>query len=281
MSEFAPPLPPMGGAGTLASALLTLRRAGRGMPSADLRHFRVPPLDAAHVATYRDALGFDGPAVPLTYLYLLAQRSHLALMLDDGFPYPVPGVVHVANDLAWDPGVAGWRADRPGAIEAGVAIEPPTSSGACFLTLHARLLQEDRIVARCGSRYLARRGTRRGAPNTAGPSAPPAGTEVGRYALSADAGRRYAKVSGDANPIHLWPWSARLLGFSRPITHGMHTVARIAAEMERGTGASLRRIDARFVKPVPIPGEVVLYADAGCVQAWSGGVLAAEAACEF
>ena len=281
MSDIAPPLPPMGGPGMLASALLTLRRRGRGTPSAELRRFRVPPLDAAHVATYRAALGFDGPAVPLTYLYLLAQRSHLALMLDRGFPFPVPGMVHIANDLAWDPGVAGWRADRPGVIEAGVTSEPPTTSGARFLTLHARLMQDDRIVARCASRYLARRGTRRGAPNDAGPTPSPVGTEVGRYALSADAGRRYAKLSGDANPIHLWPWSARLLGFRRPIIHGMHTVARIAAEMERGTGAPLRRIDARFVKPVPIPGEVVLYADAGRVQAWSGGVLAAEAACEF
>ena len=46
---------------------------------------------------------------------------------------------------------------------------------------------------------------------------------------SADLGVRYARVSGDWNPHHLWPWSARLLGYKSPIVHGMWTVARTLA----------------------------------------------------
>jgi hypothetical protein len=64
-----------------------------------------------------------------------------------------------------------------------------------------------------------------------------------------DTGRLYARLSGDYNPIHLWPWSARLLGFKRPIIHGMHTVGRAVAEIEieNATARVARRITAEVV----------------------------------
>lgn len=45
-------------------------------------------------------------------------------------------------------------------------------------------------------------------------------------------GIRYAKVSGDWNPHHLYPWSARLIGYKMPIAHGMWTLGRVIAEMK-------------------------------------------------
>lgn len=41
-----------------------------------------------------------------------------------------------------------------------------------------------------------------------------------------DTGRRYGASSGDRNPIHPLPLTARLFGFSRTVAHGMGTVAR-------------------------------------------------------
>ena len=38
-----------------------------------------------------------------------------------------------------------------------------------------------------------------------------------RWRLPADQGRRYAAVSGDYNPIHLYGWAARPFGFKQPI----------------------------------------------------------------
>ena len=42
-----------------------------------------------------------------------------------------------------------------------------------------------------------------------------------------DAGRRYAKVSGDVNPIHLSGLTAKAFGFKRAIAHGMWVKARV------------------------------------------------------
>lgn len=43
--------------------------------------------------------------------------------------------------------------------------------------------------------------------------------------FSDDIGRKYARVSGDYNPIHLHPYTAKLLGFKKAIAHGMFSKA--------------------------------------------------------
>ena len=45
-------------------------------------------------------------------------------------------------------------------------------------------------------------------------------------ALPSDLGKVYAKISGDYNPIHLHPLSAKLFGLKRHIAHGMWTKAK-------------------------------------------------------
>jgi acyl dehydratase len=68
-------------------------------------------------------------------------------------------------------------------------------------------------------------------------------------------------VSGDWNPIHLWTWSARLMGMRRPIIHGMHTLARACAELEQASGRRVVALDGRFKAPAPLGSELLLGAD--------------------
>jgi len=65
-------------------------------------------------------------------------------------------------------------------------------------------------------------------------------------------------LSGDWNPIHLWPWSARLMGMRAPIIHGMHSVAQACALLERARGQRVMRLDCRFKMPVPLGADVTL-----------------------
>lgn len=53
----------------------------------------------------------------------------------------------------------------------------------------------------------------------------------GRWDAPADTGRRYARVSGDWNPIHVSGLGAWLFGFAHPIAHGMWTKARALAAL--------------------------------------------------
>ena len=80
------------------------------------------------------------------------------------------------------------------------------------------------------------------------------GEPLASWSLPASAGRRYAGLSGDANPIHLGRLSARAFGLREPIMHGMHTLARCEAELQRLTGAAPRRLQMQFLRPLPLPG---------------------------
>ena len=85
------------------------------------------------------------------------------------------------------------------------------------------------------------------------------------WRLPADLGRTYASVSGDANPIHLYPLTARALGFPRQIAHGMWTLARCVAAIENRLPTAVT-VEAAFKKPVFLPGTVAFAArqdDAG------------------
>jgi acyl dehydratase len=65
-------------------------------------------------------------------------------------------------------------------------------------------------------------------------------------------------VSGDWNPIHLAPLSARLFGFERAIVHGMWSLGRIAAELGPRVAASAVELSAAFKLPVLLPAAVTL-----------------------
>ncbi|NEE34966.1 hypothetical protein G3M53_57270, partial [Streptomyces sp. SID7982] len=82
---------------------------------------------------------------------------------------------------------------------------------------------------------------------------------VAEWRLPGDLGRRYGAVSGDRNPIHLHPLTARLFGFPRAIAHGMWTAARCLAEA--GDGAEIRSVRAEFRAPVLLPATVTYAAD--------------------
>jgi acyl dehydratase len=68
-----------------------------------------------------------------------------------------------------------------------------------------------------------------------------------------DIGRRYARVSGDANPIHMHPLAAKAFGQPTTIAHGMWTKARCLAALE-GELPAAYTADVRFKLPLRIPG---------------------------
>ena len=76
-------------------------------------------------------------------------------------------------------------------------------------------------------------------------------------AIPDDIGRRYGAVSGDRNPIHLHPLSARLFGMPRPIAHGMWLQARCLAELEAELPDAFTT-GVRFKLPVAL-GAVVAF----------------------
>ena len=67
--------------------------------------------------------------------------------------------------------------------------------------------------------------------------------------------RAFATVSGDHNPIHLYPVTAKALGFPRQIAHGMWSLGRCVAALENRLPEAVT-VDVAFKKPILLPGKV-------------------------
>ncbi|MBU1342149.1 MAG: hypothetical protein KKE44_02515 [Proteobacteria bacterium] len=72
-------------------------------------------------------------------------------------------------------------------------------------------------------------------------------------------GRRYAAVSGDYNPHHLYTVLAKLFGFKKAIAHGMWSLASVIARLNKKFGIhDSARIEASFKLPIFMPATTTL-----------------------
>ncbi|MFC5462727.1 MaoC/PaaZ C-terminal domain-containing protein [Massilia niabensis] len=270
-SLLPPSLPPMGAA-LLLRALFKRPHGTGAAPSAPLRsEFLADAFERADVERYNAALGFAPGATPVTYYYLAVQRAHMVTMLAPAFPYRIAGMVHVENVLV----LHGGPMLGPMRLSTRIDMLPPTASGAVYCALETEGRCGDARVFTCTSKYLALRGQRRGG---AAPAVVEPGSTISEWTLSPSAGRAYARVSGDWNPIHLGRWTARLMGLREPIIHGMHSVGKAAAQLEQASGQRVTAISVRFRAPIPLGATVVLAKgfEPGSYALYCQGRLAAE-----
>jgi acyl dehydratase len=208
-------------------------------------------VDRDHARAYAEVGGFPvKDTVPVTYPHLLAFPLHRAILTDRAFPWPAMGTVHVANVLT------AHRHVLPGEVlDVTVRAEPERQHPrGTTVDLVAEVRAGGTTVWTSTSTYLRRgRGTEGAEP--AGPAAPDPVPGTVDWRLPGDVGRRYAAVSGDWNPIHLYPWTARPLGFPRQIAHGMWSTARCVAALENRLPERVT-IDVVFRTPVLLPSTV-------------------------
>lgn len=227
-----------------AKALLS-RGGGTTLPDTELVRPEVV-VDPAHAAAYAEVCGFRySDELPATYPHMLVFGMQMSLMTEPGFPFPLLGLVHVENRIIQR------RPLRLGeTFSARVRAENlrPHEKGR-QLDLVSELCADEETVWSEVSTYL-RRGD---GASPAGPRAvmtPPSPT--GLWHIPGDIGRRYAEVSGDRNPIHLHPLTARLFGFPKAIAHGMWTKAHALASFE-GRLPPAFSVEVRFKQPVLLP----------------------------
>jgi acyl dehydratase len=254
--ETAPSMPAL-----FARAALTARGRGGDLPDTRLARRNVR-VESGQLAGYARVCGFDvGNTLPLTYPHVLVFPLQVALMSDRSFPLALPGLVHVRNTIEQLRPIG---TEEPLDLEVWAERFARHRSGAT-VDLCASVTADGAEVWRDRSTYLARGAT---APE----GAPEADVEVAvgdldrpvaTWRVPDDAGRRYAAVSGDVNPIHLSGLTAKAFGFKRAIAHGMWVKARALAALS-GRLPDAVTADVAFKKPLYLPSTVTLStAEAG------------------
>jgi len=204
-------------------------------------------IDRGHLAAYDRVCGFRlRDELPPTYPHVIVFPLSMQLMTQSDFPFPVIGLVHIGNRIeqlrpihAQEILSVRVRADDLGDHDRGTRFD-----------LVAEAEAGGEPVWRGRSTYLHREGN--GSPGGGGERPePPRPSAV--WNVPGDIGRRYADVSGDRNPIHLHPLSARLFGMPGAIAHGMWLKARCLAALE-GLTPDRFHVEVQFKLPLPIPG---------------------------
>ncbi|WP_027019635.1 MaoC/PaaZ C-terminal domain-containing protein [Corynebacterium sputi] len=185
------------------------------------------------------------------HIHSLIMPLQLQLMGADDFPLPMMGLVHTDNS---------YRQLKPIAVDSTVDLEVRVSGFrehrvGTEILLDAVVSQNGEVAVEERSVYLARGRRLKDAEAAESKDREkfkvPAPTAIWR--LPAGIGRKWAKVSGDWNPIHITGLSAKALGMPGAIAHGMYTASRALAEADaRGSF----EFDIAFGAPVVLPATV-------------------------
>jgi len=243
--------------GPLYRRVLLTRHSGTELPDTTLV-LRDVHVDREHLARYQRVCGYRvGDALAPGYPHVLAFPLALALMARRDFPFPVAGLVHLANRI---------ELLRP--VDAAERLELTVRAADLrghprgrSVDVRATASVGDEVVWRGVSTYL--RKEKPGSPGAAAATeaAPADGI---RWTIGRDVGTAYARVSGDRNPIHTSRLAARAFGYPGPIAHGMWTAARCLATLS-GRLPGAYTVEVTFRRPIVLPARVCF---AGTPEEW-------------
>lgn len=237
------------------------------LPKPGLKKGQVLPEMAAHwpnahanlsqVASYRAVCGIaDEASLPLLYPYVLTSPVQMSLIARRDFPLKPLGVVHVRNHVLQH------RPILPGEtmeVQSRIAASRVAKQGLEF-DIATLIHRDGERVWECLSTYLTR--GKFGEPDPAPassrlPELTAVETETA-WQVPANMGRRYARVSGDYNVIHVSNLLARLFGFRGAIIHGMWSAAKCLASLPPWTADGPLSYRVAFKGPIPIGSRVVM-----------------------
>ena len=258
-----------------ARVLTPMPRQRAPHPPDDVLRLAGVRIDADHVSRYAALVGEPQSAqLPLLYPSLLGFGLQLRLLSDRRFPVPALGLLHLSNQVRTTRAI---QRDAVLDVEVRATALRPHHRGRT-VDLLTQVSQDGEPVWFQTSTYLHRE-HREPVPSGSAPlradldqsdrdRTGPRGADLGRgpagelspsacWHLPADLGRRYAALSGDVNPIHLYPLGAKALGLRRQIVHGMWTAAAVAgALVNRMPAAVLFTVE--FRRPIALPSTVWL-----------------------
>jgi len=246
---------------TPSSTLSLYFRAATARKSGDIAGGKLPPLAVTlsgvqakpkNLAQYRDLCGFTkGPCMPATYPHILAFPLHMELLVSKEFPLPLLGLVHVRNEFTQYRSIGNQEI-----LDIECYLEGPTDVGkGKEFDIVTKVSIAGNLVWESISTNLYRCKTDVDDQKKATTSTFSADT-VRNWTVAENTGRRYAKVSGDSNLIHLYAFTAKLFGFKRAIAHGMWSKACAVAELDNLLPNGPFKVSVAFKLPVFMPAQV-------------------------
>jgi len=230
------------------------------IPKLSLHLKNIKP-DYKKVKLYAKVCGFkfEGQDLPITYPHVLAFNLHLKLMTHKRFPLPVMGLVHIRNTITAHRSIL---MNELLDLHVFIGESRVTNKGLEF-DIHSKVSinKETAWESITTNLYIIKKvanKTIKTAKNTLRQYETQSSLRYHQqWSLPENLGRKYARASGDANPIHLHTLLAKAFGFKHAITHGMwlkaHTIASLDPIIKDKSAVT---ISVEFKQPTPLNSEV-------------------------
>ena len=215
-------------------------------------------LSATHLQRYREICSVPTSSrVPPAYLHTVAMPLHMQLFIADKFPVKVLGLIHLRNTIRLfrDPPL---NAPLKLTVHFDTMRLTPFGQEYDFTT---RYMLENEVVWEEVSTMFARgnappkEGSKR--PSIERSNHPASGVKTDSLNIAENTGWRYARVSGDFNPIHLTARTAKMFGFKQAVAHGMWSMGRCLGSAASELPAGRIQVDTQFKLPVYLPSEAL------------------------
>lgn len=222
-------------------------------------------LSQSHLQRYRDICGVpDAATLPPAYLHTVAMPVHMQMFVAAKFPVKVLGLIHLRNtikvirpiDVKGDLRLS-VRFDTMRVTEFGQEYD--------FTTRYERdgvVVWEEVSTMFARGNTPPKEGSKR--PSIERAAAPAEGTSTVTLDIAKNTGWRYARVSGDFNPIHLTERTAAMFGFKQAVAHGMWSMGRCLGAAAQQLPVGALQVDTQFKLPVYLPSQSL-------VKSWSVG----------
>ena len=210
-------------------------------------------IDEKHLNNFRAICGYNpGSKVPATYFQALAMPLVLNIMSNSRFPIRALGKMHLRNKVSilenFDP-------RQPINLMASIGDSLLTSRGLEWNMDFSATIDNQQVWSGV-STYLYNCET---GMSRREKSQLIRGDNPQEWLVPKGTGRRYGRISGDCNPIHLSSLTARMFGFRSAIAHGMWSKSRCLAALEDQLPESGYSVDVAFHRPLYLPSEVKFY----------------------
>jgi hypothetical protein len=203
-----------------------------------------------HIQAYREAcgLGNDG-MLPLLYPHVFTSAMHIHMLANKRFPVSALGAVHARNHILQHRQITeNEQVDLQCAFSDARVLK-----GGLEVDIVTKVLAGEACLWESVSSYMFL-GKKFGKPGEVHPMS--SFDELGppnlkaQWHVTPDMWRRYAKITGDYNPIHVSRILAKVFGFKRDIAHGMWSLAKCMAHLQDMSYEGPVRLDVAFKGPV-------------------------------
>jgi acyl dehydratase len=203
-----------------------------------------------------------GDTLPILYPHVMAGSMHMNMLSHKAFPIRLLGSVHLKNTITQIKAIAD---DAVMDIKSEIGTYRLVEKGVEFDFTTDAYVNGEKVWEEVSTYFQTGRFGGKENPSTEKSfeldslNAP---EETGSWHVPNNRGKRYAKITGDYNPIHMSPLAAKLFGFKRDIAHGFGVLAEAieysaAINTAGGLEKSLQ-VDVVFKGPVFLDSDVTI-----------------------